>query len=596
MTMLAALERAYRWMPDAPKPGFALARIGVVVGLNEDGSIASVSPLKEKVGKKEVPRMLAVPAPVKRSVNIAPNTFWDKTAYSLGVSTKNDSKDAARHEAFTQFHRDLIGATDDPGLVAFLRFLDAWSPDRFDAHFAEDMKDENVVFALEGERRREVYLYDRPAARALLEGGEKGEGSLCLVTGARGPVARLHPSIKGIWGGQPSGADIVSFNLEAFESYGHEKGDNAPVSQAAAEAYVGALNRFLANGSGHRMQIGDASVAFWAEAPTDFGDEEKRRGAERLAEAVFAAALSEDEKRDQAEEDEAEAKPIREALQRIRDARPVSDDRSLVPEISDDTRFYVLGLAPNAARISVRFWLDTTFGAIAENYARFSRDMRIEPADRQGTPALWHYLNETAVLGKRENVPPNLAGEWMRAILAGTAYPLTLLSTVLMRIRADGIVNARRAAILKAVLVRNFRMEKEAPVGLDPENTRKGYLLGRLFATYEQAQSAALGRNVNATIKDKFYGSASAQPRKVFSILETGSANHLSKLGKQRPGQRVNLERTIAEIMDKMSPDEDPFPASLPAAEQALFGLGYYHQRSAFFARKDAPSEEPAVK
>ena len=91
-------------------------------------------------------------------------------------------------------------------------------------------------------------------------------------------------------------------------------------------------------------------------------------------------------------------------------------------------------------------------------------------------------------------------------------------------------------------------------MSLDPANTNKGYLLGRLFAAYEHAQSAALGRNVNATIKDKFYGAASAQPRKVFPLLDKGSANHLSKVGKQRPGQKVNLEKPIGEIIEEMSP------------------------------------------
>jgi CRISPR-associated protein Csd1 len=158
-----------------------------------------------------------------------------------------------------------------------------------------------------------------------------------------------------------------------------------------------------------------------------------------------------------------------------------------------------------------------------------------------------------------------------------------------MRIRADGEINALRVAILKALVIRNFK--KEAPVSLDPENTNKGYLLGRLFAAYEHAQTAALGAKVNATIKDKFYGAASVQPRKVFALLEKGSANHLSKVGKQAPGFRVVLERTIGGIMERMSPGEEPFPASLSAQEQALFGLGYYHQRNDFFKSKKA---EPA--
>jgi CRISPR-associated protein Csd1 len=172
----------------------------------------------------------------------------------------------------------------------------------------------------------------------------------------------------------------------------------------------------------------------------------------------------------------------------------------------------------------------------------------------------------------------------MWTILAGTAYPLTLLSTVLMRIRADKEINALRTSMLKAVLIRNY--SREVSVALDADNRNKGYMLGRLFAIYEQIQRVALGDNVNATIKDKFYGAASAQPRKVFAILDRGAANHLSKIGKQKPGYRVTFEKILGEIVGLMQPGDNPFPASLSAEDQALFGVGYYHQRSEFFKSK----------
>lgn len=287
----------------------------------------------------------------------------------------------------------------------------------------------------------------------------------------------------------------------------------------------------------------------------------------------------------------AAVKSIAAKLMRIRAGEPLRD---IEPKL-DGVRFHVLGLAPNAARISIRFYFEDSFGVLTENYQRQLRDMALEPAPKDPFPPLWRYLLELAVLGKRENILPNLAGEWMRAILSGTRYPMTLLSTVLLRIRSDGEVEALRVAILRALLVRNFDLSKEAPVALDTENTNRGYLLGRLFAVYERAQIAALG-DVNASITNRYYGSASAQPRTVFHILDSGSANHLSKLGKQSPGFNVVLKRTIGAIMDTMQPASHPFPASLSAEEQALFGLGYYHQRNEFFRKSSnkAGAEESA--
>jgi CRISPR-associated protein Csd1 len=327
--------------------------------------------------------------------------------------------------------------------------------------------------------------------------------------------------------------------------------------------------------------VGDASTVFWADASQAHSE------AAGVAEQLFGLMLDGPAT---GIDENMQADKVGDILQKIRKGRQVA---SFAPDLAEGVRFYVLGLAPNAARLSIRFYFEDDFGVLAKNYQQYIADMQIEPPPREGYPPLWRYLGETAVLGKRENVAPNLAGEWMRAILAGTRYPLTLMAAVLTRIRADGEINALRVGILKALLVRNFKTE--APVALDPDSRNKGYLLGRLFATYEQIQTAALGAKVNATIKDKFYGSASAQPRKVFAMLETGSANHLSKIGKQSPGRKINLEKQVSEIMAVMSPQDDPFPTSLSAEEQALFGLGYYHQRSEFFkSRKTEVSGETA--
>ncbi|GHE48990.1 type I-C CRISPR-associated protein Cas8c/Csd1 [Camelimonas fluminis] len=579
MTMLASLAQAYERRAargEAPPFGFSQEKISWLISLQADGTPAGAPvDLREGEGRKRSPRSLPVPQPAKRTSGVAPNFLWDKTAYVLGVTAGDGKRTAREHAAFIDSHREWLAGEKDEGLSAFLGFLDWWRPARFtELGWPEDMKDQNVVFALESERLANIRIHDRPAAQAIwagLSGGGDKNTALCLVSGRRGPVARLHPAIKGVWGAQSSGASIVSFNLDAFTSYGNEQGDNAPVSEAAAAAYTGMLNQFLDRDSGHRLQIGDASTVFWAD-----GDDE---AANEAAAEIFAFFFDVD--------DEVEAKRVGDALKRVREGLSVPDwSAALAPGV----RFYVVGLAPNAARISVRFYIEDDFGVLAKSVAEHQERLHIEPPPRN-TLSLWRMLLETATLRKRENIPPNLAGDWMRAILSGAPYPLTLLNAVLMRIRADHNINATRVAMLKSILIRNF--DVGAPVALDPTCKDPGYVLGRLFAVYQQIQYAALG-DVNASVTDKYYGAAAAHPRKVFTTLASLSQNHLSRLGKQQRGRMVNLERDIAGIMEMMEPSSDPFPANLSDKSQALFALGYYHQRNKYFAKSDKAAEADA--
>lgn len=569
MSLLEALTRAYDRLPDAPPFGFSSEKIGFCVVLNLDGSVAEVVDLRDSE-KKRNPKTLFVPQAIKRTAGIAPNFLWDKTAYVLGVTAGPGKRIAEEHAAFRAQHLEWLADSFDEGLLALTQFLQGWDTSTFCLPaWSDDLRDHNVVFALESEHR-ERFLHDRPAARDLWQriGAAGAAGAqICLVSGMASPVARLHPSIKGVWGAQSSGASIVSFNLDAFTSYGHEQGNNAPVSEAATFAYTTALNRFLEKDSGHRIQIGDASTVFWAEATESVAAE---------AESLFAAFID-----PQAEETLA-ASSIAAKLESIRNGQRLEQ---VAPDLAAGVGFHVLGLAPNAARLSVRFYWESDFGQLTSNYQRYLSDTAIDPPPRDGWPPLWRYLRELAVLGKSENVPPNLAGEWIRAILTGAPYPLTLLSAGLMRMRLDGAISALRVAIIKSVLIRNLRME--VPVALDTVNTNKGYILGRLFAVYEEVQRAALGGNVNATVKDRFYGSASATPQKVFAALSSGSQNHFSKLRKQSPGRAVNLEKRLMTITELMEPGSDPIPAALSSAEQALFAIGYYHQRSDFFRKAD---------
>jgi CRISPR-associated protein Csd1 len=587
MSALAALARAYDRMAarnEVPTFGYSAEKIAFAISLNADGTPAGpVIDLRVTEGKKQFPISMAVPASFKRpGVTPKPFFLWDNSAFVLGVTASKRKDAVARFEVFRDRHLRELSETDDEGLVALRLFLQAWNPDDFARlRWPEDVKDQNIVFTLERERLDNIYIHDRPAARELwLKVSSEGEKNpaVCLVLGKKLPVARLHPAIKGVRDAQPSGASIVSFNLDAFNSYGHEQGDNAPVSESAAFAYTTALNRFLTRDSGHRIEIGDASTVFWAEA-----DDPKAAG---QAEEFFAGLLGLDDEK-------IVNRGVKDTLEKIRAGRATGE---IVAQLPTRVRFYILGLAPNESRLSIRFYVEDDFGVIARRYLEHLERLRIEPPPRDVSPSIWRMLIETAsarVSRKSKKVNPNLAGEWLRAILSGAPYPMTLLSTLIMRLRNDHDVNALRVAMLKSVLVRNF--ETEVPVALDPAFTDQGYLLGRLFALYEQVQTAALGRNVNATIKDKYYGAASAQPRKVFHLLESGSANHLSKIGKQKPGLKVNMEKQIGVIMDLMEPGKDPFPASLPDKSQALFGLGYYHQRNEFFRKPEKTMQEDAA-
>lgn len=564
MTILASLARAYERLPEKPPFGYAFAKIGFLISLNEDGSVAYLIDPRPGEGSKRQPRMMAVPQAVKRTSGIASNFLWDKTSYVLGVTAAEGKNPKAEHQAFRDLHLRMLEGAADAGLVALRTFLGAWTPDQFiSLGWPEDLKDQNVVFALESDRRPDnTFLHEREAATTLwssMQADASGEAEICLVRGTKLPVARLHPSIKGVWGGQSSGGSIVSFNAAAYESYGHSQGDNAPVSEAAAFAYTTALNAFLAKDSKNRIQIGDASTVFWADA----SDAETAEAAQDIWLAGFADI-------DEAQQSER----VRNVLEGLRKGRPLGE---LDPKLEEGVRFYVLGLAPNAARISIRFWFESDFADLARNYQRFATDMRIEPPPGTPFPPLWQYLSELAVLKKRENVPPNLSGEWMRAILTGNRYPLTLLTSVLMRIRADGEVKALRAAMLKAVLIRNFE-RKDTPVALDPDFKDKAYVLGRLFAVLENIQRTALGKNVNATIKDRYFGAASSRPKQVFATLLGNAQHHLAKIRKESPGLHHYLNEDTAAIMSLLAPADDPFPTHLGLQDQALFSLGYYHQ------------------
>ena len=613
MTILQSLAQRYDRLAetgDVPMPGFAPSQISFSIVLDRDGGYVTTLDERTGEGKKLRPKVWLAPAAPKRTVGIASGAFWDKTSYVLGrtavdaaATEAKQAKDAARlikeHAAFIARHKALLAESNDPGCIALLAFLRQWSPDRYDtlAH-AEAMLDQNVAFRLDGERG---FIHDSPAARAALmaEAGARTAGAeaMCLVTGDMGPIARLHPSIKGVAGAQSSGAALVSFNLDAFTSYGHSQGANAPVSEAAAFAYATALNGLLTatgvNAKGrpnyrNRVMLGETTVAFWAE--------------HGRIEALTRAMMDEEEvvptTGDLPVDEVTETSKIREALRRMQDGQAVRDaDLDMDPA----SRVYVLGLSPNAARLSVRFWVEQSFADFARHFQLHWEDLRLAPEPTPWPPPLWRLLLELAPQRKAENIPPHLSGEVMRAILTGLPYPRALLTQTIMRIRADADEEDRRTgrtlekvsdlrvALLKACLARMYRWKQiaeDVPVSLDLTTTNAAYRLGRLFAVLERLQRAALGQR-NATVRDRFYASASANPALVFPSLIRNARNH-SKAIRTRIGPALAewFEDHIAEIASGMA---GSFPRTLPLEEQGRFALGYYHQRDVFRRKKDVP-------
>lgn len=583
MTLLGALKRRYDRLAssgDVPVPGFAPQKISFCLVLDPDGSVVDVEICAHEDKGKLVPQSMVVPA-IARTSGIAPAFLWDKTAYALGVThPENGSKRVAlEHAAFVAHHREILAGTDDPGLRAFLAFIGTWDPSTYPSlRYADKMIDTNVVFRLEG--LGQPCLHDRPAARAivanLLAGGEASEG-FCLVTGEHARIARLHPMIKGVRGAQTSGAAIVSFNQASFTSYGLSDGENAPVSEAATFAYTTALNALLAGK--RRVQIGDASVVFWVDLPPEASEDEAEAAEdfELFATEVLGGDAGPGVK---GEIDEAaESSKLFDALAKIASGRP---QEALGRDIDPETPFYILGLSPNVARLSIRFFLDTTIRQFADRLKQHYDDLMLEPRPWKGKPpAPWRLLLELAAQRKSENISAHLSGEITRAILGGGPYPRSLLTLALCRLRADHDATPLRAALIKASLLRRKEM---VPVSLDHEDLNTGYRLGRLFAILETVQRAGVG-DVNATIRDRYIGAASATPARVFPILLRGAQDHLSAARKKTKGWAISLEKQIQEVMNGITAS-DPFPATLDLDDQGRFFVGYYHQQAENFKKR----------
>lgn len=560
--------------------GFELKEIPFVIEIGTDGRLIQIEDTREIDGKKKRAHSFLVPQSVKKTSGVASNLLWDNAEYVLGVDTKGKpDRVAEQHAAFKARIEQMPGIENDTGIEAIGKFYASMSLDDLAGlpAWQEIMEtNPNLTFRLQGDRE---LLCQRPEIIKAIKAQASDESvdkSRCLISGEEDVIERLHPSIKRVWGAQSSGANIVSFNLDAFNSYGKAQGDNAPVGKQAAFAYTTALNHLLGKDSSQRMQVGDASTVFWAEKPSDL---------ESGIVDMFDKSPKDDPDR--------HVRAVEQFFKSVQNGRYIPDEK--------DKRFYVLGLAPNAARIVVRFWHVGTVGEMAERIARHFDDLKIVHGPKESEfLSLPQLLVSTAWLGESKNIPPNLAGDVMRAILEGLPYPQTLLGAAIRRIKAEQAkrdsetkkllqnVTYQRASLIKACINRQIRYskserEEELNVSLDENNTNIGYRLGRLFAVLEKAQEEA-NPGINATIRDRYYGSASSSPVTVFSTLMKLNKHHIAKLDK---GRAINLERLTGEVLSEVQ----DFPAHLPIADQGRFAIGYYHQRQSFFTKKTEDKE-----
>lgn len=563
-----------------PSPGLEDKDIPFIVELRPDGSPVLLRDTRRLDGKKLRAQAFLVPQGVKKTSGVAANLLWDTAEYTLGVSAKAEAPRLPEQTAaFLARAQALVPhAEGDPGLHALLAFLQTPELDLLRAapHWDELLQSNALVsFELQGDAG--LLICQRPAVQAAIRAlaASQAPGALahCLVDGAPRPVARLHGAIKGVWGAQTAGANIVSFNLSAFNSYGKEQGLNAPVGEAAVFAYTTALNALLDRDSPNRIQVGDASTVFWADAPHPFDG--TGAGEFTLAD-LFAEADNPDKHRD----------AVRALFNSVHSGQ--------MPKAVADTRFFVLGLSPNAARISIRFWLPSVpFAELAPRLVQHFEDIRVArryDGDPE-TPSIFRLLTSLALQGKADNIPPRLAGEWMRAILEDLPLPAGLLNAAVQRCRAEQDITYLRACVLKAWLNRQMRTQPRPNLStlpfketLDMSNDTPAYKCGRLFATFERIQGEAQG-DINTTIRDRYFGAASTTPANIFASLQRLMFAHLRKLTKKRAEY---FQKLVGEIV-ALPMRELPHRLTLP--QQAEFALGYYHQRQDFFTKKtDADS------
>lgn len=572
---------------DISPEGFERKEIPFIVVIKPNGEFVNLRSTRETIDGKIVVKQFLLPRSEKRQGPKSYETtflLWDHIGYLFG-QPDTDPKATKQHQTWLNNLMSLpLDLKKDQGVTAVLLFYEKGGIAAVKNHasWPECLKIPscNMTFSLVDDKipipcRPAVHDYVRASlSRSMPSESEKEDKTRlfahCLITGEYGEIARIH-------GRTPINKDTKSFvavqRHSGYDSYGKEQGFNAQISKSAEFAYTTGLNTLIKSKE-QRMWIGDTTTVFWSE---------RASALENDAFFFFAEPPKDDPDRNI------------EAIKALYEA--IWTGVYVVPD--DDTRFYILGLSPNVARIAVRYWHVGTVREMGTRFKQHVEDLSItHSAHTDPALPMKRLLRSIAAQEKDDNIPPNLVGEMMRAILEGLPYPNTLLQAAIRRTRAEQAKKNKnsgksepnvpypRAALIKACLNRATRFhkprnEKEINMCLDLENKNIGYRLGRLFATLEKIQAEA-NPGINATIRDRFYGAASSTPVAVFGNLMRLTNHHLSKLDKEKPGAFVTRKRLIGEIMGPIS----DFPTHLSLADQGRFAIGYYHQAQDLWTKK----------
>jgi len=615
--ILQALNRYYDILVNDPNSGIPLlgyssGNISFVLNISIQGELLDIFSLFDTVqrGKKtvEVPRKMNIPEQVKRTSSIEANFLCDNCTYVLGISSKEGDDpeySITRFKAFKEKNIKILETAHCAEANAVINFLKNYDPQNWQqnsilVHYKDELlKGGNIIFKLEGEKG---YIHENIEIRRAWElyrtQSSNDYKSQCLVTGDIAPIARLHPSIKGVKDTNSTGATLVGFNARAYESYNKTEGQglNSPVSEKAAFGYTTALNYLLSSSNKNkRINLGDTTIIYWAESTDNIYA--------AIVAGLFASNWSETEQNNQENNisgrDNKGEQRLREIAEKIKNLQAV-DVNMLMEGLNPNTNFYILGLSPNAARISVRFFHRDTFQKIVQKIMCHYEDMSIikEFDNQPSMIPLWRIFDETvSKKSSDKKASPLMAGAVFRSILNNSPYPAALYFAILNRIRSDiddaghGIskINYYRAAVVKAYLIRKYCYQDQPLIkevltmSLNEQSTNQSYLLGRLFAVLEKAQlDAAKPAKLNSTIKDRYFSSACATPSSVFPVLLRLSQHHISKAE-----YGYANDKRIEEIMDLLDVNNNPIPDHLSLDEQGIFVLGYYHQRAAFFKSKE---------